>query len=117
MDRLLLPGGDGVALPHLCGQLQNSAERVYRTRAIWRRVRFPYPRDADRLDLHRVAGETKETLVMVSVTDMHQTMPQQLPPQTDRPIVENETTRVMIAVRDLDFAYGTHQVLHKVALE
>jgi phosphate transport system ATP-binding protein len=54
---------------------------------------------------------------MVSVTDMHQTMPQQLPPQTDRPIVENETTRVMIAVRDLDFAYGTHQVLHKVALE
>jgi phosphate transport system ATP-binding protein len=54
---------------------------------------------------------------MVSVTDMHQTMPQQLPSQTDRPTEENETAKVMIAVRDLDFAYGTHQVLHKVALE
>jgi phosphate transport system ATP-binding protein len=54
---------------------------------------------------------------MVSVTDMHQTMPQQLPPETDRPTDENESAKVMIAVRDLDFAYGTHQVLHKVALE
>jgi phosphate transport system ATP-binding protein len=54
---------------------------------------------------------------MVSVTDMHQTMPQQLPPQTDRPTDENESAKVMIAVRDLDFAYGTHQVLHNVALE
>jgi phosphate transport system ATP-binding protein len=54
---------------------------------------------------------------MVSAIDMHQTMPQQLPPQTDQPADETETARVMIAVRDLDFAYGTHQVLHKVALE
>jgi phosphate transport system ATP-binding protein len=54
---------------------------------------------------------------MVSVIDMPQTMPQQLPPQTDQPANETETAKVMIAVRDLDFAYGSHQVLHKVALE
>ena len=54
---------------------------------------------------------------MVSVIDMPQTMPQQLPPQTDQPADETEAAKVMIAVRDLDFAYGTHQVLHKVTLE
>jgi phosphate transport system ATP-binding protein len=54
---------------------------------------------------------------MVRVIDMHETTPQQLPPQTDQPANETETARLMIAVRDLDFAYGTHQVLHKVALE
>ncbi len=59
----------------------------------------------------------QETLVMVSVIDMPETMPQQLPPQTDQPADETETAKVMIAVRDLDFAYGSHQVLHKVALE
>jgi phosphate transport system ATP-binding protein len=54
---------------------------------------------------------------MVSAIDMPQTMPQQLPPQTDQPADETEAVKVMIAVRDLDFAYGSHQVLHKVALE
>ena len=54
---------------------------------------------------------------MVSAIDMPQTMPQQLPPQTDQPADETEAVKVMIDVRDLDFAYGSHQVLHKVALE
>ena len=54
---------------------------------------------------------------MVSAIDMPQTMPQQLPPKTDQPADETETAKAMIAVRDLDFAYGSHQVLHKVALE
>jgi phosphate transport system ATP-binding protein len=54
---------------------------------------------------------------MVSAINMPQTMPQELPPQTDQPANETETAKVMIAVRDLDFAYGSHQVLHKVALE
>jgi phosphate transport system ATP-binding protein len=54
---------------------------------------------------------------MVSAIDMPQTMPQELPPQTDQPANETEIAKVMIAVRDLDFAYGSHQVLHKVALE
>jgi phosphate transport system ATP-binding protein len=50
---------------------------------------------------------------MVSAIDM----PQQLPPQTGQPADETEAVKVMIAVRDLDFAYGSHQVLHRVALE
>jgi phosphate transport system ATP-binding protein len=54
---------------------------------------------------------------MVSAIDMPETMPQERPPQTDQPANETETSKVMIAVRDLDFAYGSHQVLHKVALE
>jgi phosphate transport system ATP-binding protein len=54
---------------------------------------------------------------MVSAIDMPQTMPQQLPRQTGQPAGETETAKVMIAVRDLDFAYGSHQVLHKVTLE
>jgi len=54
---------------------------------------------------------------MVSVIDMPQTMPQEVSPQTDQPAEETETARVMIAVRDLDFAYGSHQVLHNVRLE
>jgi phosphate transport system ATP-binding protein len=54
---------------------------------------------------------------MVSAIDMHETMPQQLPPQTDQPADETEAVKAMIAVRDLDFAYGTHQVLHKVTLD
>jgi len=54
---------------------------------------------------------------MVSAIDMPETMPQERPPQTDQPANETETAKVMIAVRDLDFAYGSHQVLHKVALE
>jgi phosphate transport system ATP-binding protein len=54
---------------------------------------------------------------MVSAIDMPQTMPQQRPPETDQPADETEAVKVMIAVRDLDFAYGSHQVLHKVALE
>jgi phosphate transport system ATP-binding protein len=54
---------------------------------------------------------------MVSAIDMPQTMPQEVSPQTDQPAEETETARVMIAVRDLDFAYGSHQVLHNVRLE
>jgi phosphate transport system ATP-binding protein len=54
---------------------------------------------------------------MVSAINMPQTMPQQLPPQTGQPADETETAKVMIAARDLDFAYGSHQVLHKVTLD
>jgi phosphate transport system ATP-binding protein len=57
---------------------------------------------------------------MVSAIDMPQTMPPQPPSQADQTgqsADETETAKVMIAVRDLDFAYGSHQVLHKVTLE
>jgi phosphate transport system ATP-binding protein len=45
-------------------------------------------------------------------------MPQQALPQTNQPPAERtEAPEIMIDVRDLDFAYGTHQVIHKVSLE
>ncbi len=54
---------------------------------------------------------------MVSLIDMPQILPQQLPRQNDRPAEEAEPATVMIDVRDLDFAYGSNQVLHDVSLD
>src|SRR6478752_2833964 len=55
---------------------------------------------------------------MVNVIDVPQPMPQQALPQTNQPAGEQtEAPEIMIDVRDLDFAYGSHQVLHKVSLE
>jgi phosphate transport system ATP-binding protein len=54
---------------------------------------------------------------MVKLIDVPQIMPQDLPPRTHQPAGETETAQVMIEVRDLDFAYAAHQVLHKVSLE
>ena len=54
---------------------------------------------------------------MVSLIDMPQTLPQQLPGQNDRPVDETDGATVMIDVRDLDFAYGGNQVLHDVKLD
>ena len=55
---------------------------------------------------------------MVNVIDVPQLMPQQALQQTDQPAAEQtEAPEIMIDVRDLDFAYGSHQVLHKVSLE
>jgi phosphate transport system ATP-binding protein len=54
---------------------------------------------------------------MVSLIDMPQSVPQQLPRQTDRPDDETEEATVMINVDDVDFAYGSNQVLHDVTLD
>jgi phosphate transport system ATP-binding protein len=55
---------------------------------------------------------------MVNVIDVPQPMPQQALPQTNQPAAEQtEAPEIMIDVRDLDFAYGSHRVLHKVSLE
>ena len=54
---------------------------------------------------------------MVSLTDMPETLPQEIPARLDRPADEPENAAVMIDVRDLDFAYSGHQVLHNVTLE
>ena len=55
---------------------------------------------------------------MVNVVDVPQPMPQQALPQTNQPAAEQtEAPEIMIDVRDLDFAYGSHQVIHKVSLE
>jgi phosphate transport system ATP-binding protein len=54
---------------------------------------------------------------MVSLIEMPQTLPQQLPRQNDRPVEETEEATIMIDVRDVDFAYGSNQVLHDVTLD
>jgi phosphate transport system ATP-binding protein len=54
---------------------------------------------------------------MVSLIDMPQTLPQQLPRQNDRPEDETEDATIMIDVRDVDFAYGSNQVLYNVSLD
>ena len=55
---------------------------------------------------------------MVNVIDVPQPMPQQALPQTNQPTAEQtEAPEIMIDVRGLDFAYGSHQVLHNVSLE
>jgi phosphate transport system ATP-binding protein len=54
---------------------------------------------------------------MVSLIDMPQTLPQQLPRQNDRPADESDGETIMIDVRDVDFAYGSHKVLDNVRLD
>jgi phosphate transport system ATP-binding protein len=55
---------------------------------------------------------------MVSLIDMPpETLTQQLPRQNGRPLDETEAATTMIDVQDLDFAYGSNQVLHEVSLE
>ncbi len=54
---------------------------------------------------------------MVSLIDMPQTLPQQLPRQNDRPADETDDATIMIDVRDVDFAYGSNQVLYNVSLD
>jgi phosphate transport system ATP-binding protein len=54
---------------------------------------------------------------MVSLIEMPQTLPQQLPRQNDRPADETDEATIMIDVRDVDFAYGSNQVLYNVSLD
>jgi phosphate transport system ATP-binding protein len=54
---------------------------------------------------------------MVSLIEMPQTLPQQVPDQSERPAAEANGDTVMIDVRDLDFAYGGNQVLYNVSLD
>jgi len=53
---------------------------------------------------------------MVSLIEMPQALPQQLPRQNECPVEETEEDTIMIDVRDLDFAYGSNKVLHDVSL-
>lgn len=52
---------------------------------------------------------------MVSLIDMPQILPQQLPPELDRTVSEIESAPI-IDISDLSFAYGNNQVLHEVTL-
>lgn len=52
---------------------------------------------------------------MVSLIDMPQALPQQLPPEVDRSPTETESAP-LIDISELGFAYGNNQVLHDVTL-
>jgi phosphate transport system ATP-binding protein len=54
---------------------------------------------------------------MVKLMDVPQTLPQQLPDQNERPGDDVEGADIMIAVRDVDFCYGSNQVLYNVSLD
>ena len=55
---------------------------------------------------------------MVNVMDAPSITRQEAPPQTSRPATkEAEAAQVMIDVREVDFAYAEHPVLHKVSLQ
>src|SRR3954462_3879765 len=71
--RLLFPGRDGVALPHLCRQLQNPAERIHRAGPIRRRLRLSFPRHANCVNLDPAPGTKPESPLMVSLAEMPET--------------------------------------------
>jgi phosphate transport system ATP-binding protein len=54
---------------------------------------------------------------MVSLIRMPEMVEEQLPRQVDRPVSKTESATRTIEVRNLDFAYGSHQVLHDVTLD
>ena len=107
-----------MALPlsHLRRQLENSAERIHRARAIRRRARLSRPRDADRFDFNFAERTNQEPLIMVSLIDMPQVASK---PEINDRMTEPEPTvaaRGIIEIEDLDFAYGANHVLHDVTL-
>jgi len=54
---------------------------------------------------------------MVSLIRMPEMLEEQLPRQVDYPFGQTEGATKTIEVRNLDFAYGSHQVLHDVSLD
>src|SRR5437868_826994 len=117
LDQFLFSRRDGAALSHLRRQFEDPAERIYRACPIRDGLRLPRRRHADRFNFHLAQRETTETLIMVSLLEMPQTLSQQLPRQNDRLVDEIECAEIMIDVRDLDFAYGGNTVLHNVSLD
>src|SRR5207302_772941 len=70
------------------------------------------------VSLNCATGETKETLVMVTVMEPPQTVRPQNPPETLEPAANGtEKTQVMIDVREVNFTYGHNKVLHNISLQ
>src|ERR1043166_7246647 len=115
LDEFLFSRRDGAALSHLRRQLEDPAERIHRARAIRHRVRFPRGGHADRLNFNLAQRTTTETLIMVSLMRMPEIVEEKLSRKIEQLVTQVETST--IEVRDLDFAYGTHQVLHNVGLD
>src|SRR5262245_66645774 len=118
MDRFLFPGRHGAPVPHLRCQLENSAERIHRTRPVWNSVCFSGSRNVDCISLHCAAGETKETVIMVSAMERPhivrpQTPAEPLEPATD----EAEKLQVMIDVCGVTVTYGHEQALINITLQ
>src|ERR1700686_1161889 len=115
VHRLLLSGRHGPALSHLCCQLENSAERIHRARAIWQRVRLPFPRDAHCANVDFLAGTQQESSLMVAILQMPETT-SPITVNEPEPLPKSEIERGMIEIQHLDFAYGANKVLHDVTL-
>src|SRR6202521_4526950 len=99
LDRFLFPGRHGVAVSHLCCQLENPAERVHRARPIWRRVCLPFPRDADCANVNYLARTKQEPSIMVNVAEMPETS--QIIVNQPEPTPRPEMERGMIEIEQL----------------
>src|SRR5207248_2994520 len=107
---------DGTALSHLRCQLENPAERIYRTGAIRRGLHSPVACPCYCPRLHRSARKNQETSVMV-VMEKEQ-IPHPAPPlELQKPPEPEARQPLMISVEDVDFCYGAHHVLFDVNLE
>src|SRR2546423_987419 len=115
VHRFLFPRRDGVTVSHLRRQLEDPAERIHRARPIRRRLCLPFSRDADRAHVNRLARAQPEPFIMVAILEM---------PEATLPAIAKEPApapragpeRGMIEIEDVDFAYGTNQVLHDINL-
>src|SRR5437868_14386333 len=116
LDRFRFPRRDGTALSHLRCQLEDPAERIHRAGAIRRSLRSPVACLCYCPRLHRSARKNQETSVMVVMENEEITHP--APPlEVQKPTESEPRQPVMINVDDVDFCYGTNQVLFDVNLE
>src|SRR5436853_3547423 len=116
LDRFRFPRRDGTALSHLRCQLEDSAKRIHRARAIRRSLHSPVACLCYCSRLHRPARKNQETSVMVVMENEEITRP--APPlELQKPPEPEPRQPVMINVDDVDFCYGMNQVLYDVNLE
>src|SRR5439155_18637075 len=101
---------------HLRCQLEDPAERIHRARAIRRSLHSPVACLCYCSRLHRPARKNQETSVMVVMENEEIARPAQ-PLELQKPPEPEPRQPVMINVDDVDFCYGTHQVLFDVNLE
>src|SRR4051812_21240669 len=114
LDRFCFSRRDGTALSHLCSQLENSAERIYRANAIRRSVHFVAARFCHRARINPLARKSQETFVMVV---MEQEREHPVPPYEPQKLAAPEPRqKAMITINDVDFCYGANQVLYDVNL-
>src|SRR3954454_24441980 len=115
LDRFCFSRRDGTALSHLCSQLENPAERIYRANAIRRGLHFVAARVCHRARINPLARKSQETSVMVV---MEQEREHPAPPYEPQKLAAPEPRqKAMITINDVDFCYGANQVLYDVHLD